>query len=395
MSVNPAHPVEAPIAVGSTPTIQGFVVAFALLAVLGLVIAVNPMGRVDLRAMAVIGFIAGIALYHASFGFTAAWRRFLRTGESAGPRAQLVMLAIACVAFYPLLARGEVAGLIVDGFIAPTGLALAVGAFLFGIGMQLGGGCGSGTLYTVGGGSLRMMVTLAAFIIGSVLATGTYAMWSIWPTLPPLSLVEQLGAPAAIAMVLALFGVLYIACLAVDRRRNGTVARLGWNGRLVTGPWPLIAGAVALALVNIATLMASGHPWGITSAFALWGGKLLQSAGLDVAAWTYWAGNPALGRPVLDDDTTVMDLALMLGALAASGLAGRFAPDPRIRLGSVAAAVLGGLLMGVGARLATGCNIGAFFSGVASGSMHGFAWILFAVPGNAVGARLRPNFGLD
>jgi hypothetical protein len=93
--------VEAPIAV--TPrTIQGFVVAFALLALLALVIAVNPLGRTDLRAMAVIGFIAGIALYHASFGFTAARRRFLRTGENAGPRAQLVMLAIACIAFYPL-----------------------------------------------------------------------------------------------------------------------------------------------------------------------------------------------------------------------------------------------------------------------------------------------------
>ena len=39
---------------------------------------------------------------------------------------------------------------------------------MFGIGMQLGGGCGSGTLFTVGGGSSRMAVTLAAFIAGRV-----------------------------------------------------------------------------------------------------------------------------------------------------------------------------------------------------------------------------------
>ena len=43
------------------------------------------------------------------------------------------------------------------------------GAFVFGIGMQLGGGCASGTLYTVGGGSTRMLATLGAFIVGSLL----------------------------------------------------------------------------------------------------------------------------------------------------------------------------------------------------------------------------------
>ena len=50
--------------------------------------------------------------------------------------------------------------------------------------------------------------------------------------------------------------------------------------------------------------------------------------------------------------------------------------------------------MGYGARLAFGCNIGAFFSGVASTSLHGWLWILCAVPGNILGARLRPLFGL-
>ena len=53
-------------------------------------------------------------------------------------------------------------------------------------------------------------------------------------------------------------------------------------------------------------------------------------------------------------------------------------------------AVVGGLSMGYGARLAYGCNIGAFFSGVASTSLHGWVWILAAIPGNIVGLRLRP-----
>jgi hypothetical protein len=66
----------------------------------------------------------------------------------------------------------------------------------------------------------------------------------------------------------------------------------------------------------------------------------------------------------------------------------------RIPLGSLVAAVIGGLTMGYGARLAYGCNIGAFFSGVASGSLHGWVWIVCAVAGNLIGIRLRPLFRL-
>ncbi|BBI64227.1 hypothetical protein HSBAA_55330 [Vreelandella sulfidaeris] len=47
-----------------------------------------------------------------------------------------------------------------SGFVAPIGISVLVGAFLFGLGMQLGGGCASGTLFTAGGGNARMLITL-------------------------------------------------------------------------------------------------------------------------------------------------------------------------------------------------------------------------------------------
>ncbi|TAN50447.1 MAG: hypothetical protein EPN19_14080 [Betaproteobacteria bacterium] len=46
------------------------------------------------------------------------------------------------------------------------------------------------------------------------------------------------------------------------------------------------------------------------------------------------------------------------------------------------AAALGGLAMGYRARIAYGCNVGAFFSGVASASLHGWLWIAAALPGS-------------
>src|SRR6202035_4251546 len=110
-----------------------------------------------------------------------------------------------------------------------------------------------------------------------------------------------------------------------------------------------------LALGNFATLYLAGRPWGITSGFALWGSKLLAAAGVDVASWGYWqspARAQALTQSVFADVTSVMDFGIVLGALLAAGLAGKFAPSWKVPLRSLAAAVIGGLMLGYGARLA-------------------------------------------
>jgi uncharacterized membrane protein YedE/YeeE len=176
-----------------------------------------------------------------------------------------------------------------------------------------------------------------------------------------------------------------------------TASGTGAPSRWLTGPWPLVAGAIGLAAVNIATLLLAGRPWGVTSAFALWGAKTLSVTGVDVASWPYWANGgraASLAAPVWQDITSVMNVGIMLGALVAAGLAGRFAPVWKVPARSIAAALIGGVLLGYGARLAYGCNIGAFFSGISSSSMHGWLWFAAALTGNVLGTRLRPLFRL-
>tara|TARA_A100001037_G_scaffold44941_3_gene36089 strand:+ start:9537 stop:9815 length:279 start_codon:yes stop_codon:yes gene_type:complete len=89
-----------------------------------------------------------------------------------------------------------------------------------------------------------------------------------------------------------------------------------------------------------------------------------------------------------------MDIGIMIGAFVAAGAAGRFSPRFEIPILSLMAAVLGGLLMGYGARIAFGCNMGAFFSGVASTSLHGWLWIVSALAGTWIGIKMRPWFNL-
>lgn len=345
-----------------------------------------------------IGGGLGLSLYHAAFGFTRAWREFIADGRGAGLRAQMLLFSLTILVFFPALSAGEWFGRPVYGFVVPAGTAVAVGAFLFGIGMQIGGGCASGTLFAVGGGNTRMLVTLIFFIIGSLLATHHLHWWYSLPKPPAVSLVRTLGLWPALISHLAIFAAVVLGSRVLERRRHGrllpaAVSETSWQQRLLRGPWPLAAGALALALLSAATLLVAGRPWGITAAFTLWGGKAAHGLGWDITAWSYWSES-ALNRAILADSTSVMNLGIILGALLAAGLAGKFSPGWRIGGRQLLSAILGGLLLGYGARLASGCNIGAYYSGISSGSLHGWLWALTGFLGSVVGTRLRPWCGL-
>ena len=119
-----------------SPRVQPWVVAIATLCLL--------MGTVHLATtygwrhggLLGVGAALGLVLYHARFGFTYAFRVFVSIGDGRGIRAQMLMLALATVLFAPILAFSDTAG----GALAPASLSVLVGAFIFCIGMQLGGG---------------------------------------------------------------------------------------------------------------------------------------------------------------------------------------------------------------------------------------------------------------
>ena len=346
-----------------------------------------------------IGVALGLTLYHAAFGFTGAYRRAILEKDISGISAQLIMLAAAMLLFAPTLAVGNAFGQNLTGAVAPVSVSMVFGALIFGIGMQLAGGCGSGTLFTAGGGNLRMVLVLTFFCAGGFWATFDLPWWRELPGIGDVALGERLGWGPAIlvqmAALLVVYGSLRLAG-ADNKRPLGWATGFTWH-QLLRGPWPLLFAAGALALLNWATLLIAGHPWSITWAFTLWGAKAAVALGWDPTTSDFWAdGFPsaALARPLLADVTSVMDIGILFGAFIAASLAGRVAPSIRVPFTSLLAAAVGGLLLGYGARLAYGCNIGAFFSGVASTSLHGWAWIVAAIIGNVFGVRLQPLFRL-
>lgn len=346
-----------------------------------------------------LGLGFGVTLYHASFGFASAYRRMFVARDMRGVQAQLLLLAFTTLLFAPVLAQGSVMGHAVGGAWAPVAVSVAVGAFLFGIGMQLAGGCGSGTLYTAGGGNARMAVVLLAACAGSFWASLHMGWWQQLPAMPAVVLADLWGWQIALLLQLAVLAALWLLLQAMTRAQTAmpkVPARRGWH-TLLAGPWPVLAAVVLLALGNLGTLLVAGHPWSITWGFTLWGAKAAAALGWSAQSSGFWQGDfqaGALAGSVLQDTTSLMDLGIMLGAACAAALAGRFAPRVQWTWRSMLAAVIGGLLIGYGSRIAYGCNIGAFVSGVSSGSVHGWLWIAAALPGSWLGVQLRPRFGL-
>lgn len=351
-------------------------------------------------ALFVVGLALGVTLYHAAFGFTGAYRRAIVERDISGIAAQAIMVAAAMLLFGPILAQGSAFGHGVSGAIAPVSVSMAFGAFLFGVGMQIGGGCASGTLFTAGGGDVRMMLVLVFFCIGAFWGSLDLAWWTTLPSLGRISLAKTWGWEVAIPLQLSALALIYGALRLIGGRNKRPLWPSGGFSlhHLLRGPWPLLLAAGLLAVLNWLTLLIAGHAWSITWAFSLWTAKIAAALGWDPATSGFWSGNfqtNALSRSILADTTSVMNIGIIIGALVAAALAGRLAPNFRIGTRPLIAAVVGGLMLGYGARLAYGCNIGAFFSGVASTSLHGWVWILAAIPGNIIGVRLRPLFGLS
>jgi uncharacterized membrane protein YedE/YeeE len=136
--------------------------------------------------------------------------------------------------------------------------------------------------------------------------------------------------------------------------------------------WPAWLGGLFLGLISFA-LFAYDAPWSIYGGFNLAGSWLIKFVGI----------TPAIQLvPPWVDTGFVHDGAIILGALISCLLASSFRVRMPRRKVRMAEGFVGGLIMGVGAVLAPGCNIGGFFSAIASLSLSGFV-MLFALAGGA------------
>ncbi|GHJ33538.1 membrane protein [Streptomyces hygroscopicus subsp. sporocinereus] len=350
-----------------------------------------------------LGLALGVALFHSRFGFTSAWRQLVAVGNGTGLRAHALLLGTTATLFALLIGtKTGLFGSVPAPSAGPLGLGLLIGSFVFAVGMQLGGACASGTLFAVGSGQTSILLTLGGFIAGATLAAWQFDLWKDLPALEPVVMADHIGWFGSWAVTVLALAAIVLVSRRVQARRNpppiGPVpSARGAAARVLRGSWPLAVGALALAVLGAGVLLVSGGAWGVTSAFSLWGAELVRALGGHPESWSWWQqpGNKEmLAGPVLADKTSLTDIGIMIGAAVAAALGGTWTLHRGVPWRTATAAVLGGALMGIGARLAGGCNIGAYLAGIASGSLHGWIWGASALLGTWAGLRLRPLFGL-
>lgn len=160
-------------------------------------------------------------------------------------------------------------------------------------------------------------------------------------------------------------------------------------------PLTYVGGAVLLSVFQIITLAVTGNPWGVSGVFANWGAWIFEAFGGSVDKWYYFSGTGAqntLDSGILNHAGTMRNLGIIVGALFASLMASQFKIKKIKSKKQIIAAVLGGLLMGYGARIAYGCNIGALYSGISSLSVSGWVFGLAMFFGAMTGSKLLVKY---
>jgi uncharacterized membrane protein YedE/YeeE len=380
-SVSSTLPLPAPTTAAHRRARRG-VYALAALSLLAWV-AVTWLVGLRQGFLFLVGIGYGLVLAGVSFGFTTGWRVWILDRDPTGFLAQFVAIGLAMIVSIPLIASHPE----LSGAIAPVSVSVVIGAFVFGLAMQIADGCGSGTLYKAGLGNAFSLTVLPGFVLGSFFGALHLDRWLALGALPPVALQDHFGAWGAVALqvaVLALLGAW------LWRGRRTTQAR--WRGPAVYG------GAVLLALFAVLNLVVAGQPWGVVYGLGLWGAKIAAALGMDLTANAYWgreAQQAHIHASVLTDVTSITNFGLLAGSMIAAAWRGNACPPPEAqRVSQWLAAIVAGIALGYSSRLAFGCNVGAYFSGISTGSLHGWIWLVAAFAGSLLGVRVRANLGL-
>ncbi|NYT39027.1 YeeE/YedE family protein [Allopusillimonas soli] len=329
-----------------------------------------------------VGIGLGGVLAGARFGFTTGWRLLIENRDASGVMAQLFLLGLAAAVCMPLLAAfpGEL-----GAALGPPSYSLLIGAFVFGLAMQVADGCGSGTLYKAGLGIPLNMGILPIFALGSFLGSAQLEQWLQLGSIAPVGLVARFG-------LLEAFGITLLGLIALGW------AALRWSDRIA--PWfnkKLFIGAMLLAVLAALNLIIAGQPWGIVYGFGLWGAKAATALGVfDPTANAFWSepvNVRTLSQSVFLDVTSITNIGILAGALWIAAKRKVGAAEPRSLTGTQwVVGIAAGFLLGYSSRLAFGCNIGAMVSGISTGSLHGWIWVPMAFMGSLIGVRVRRRF---
>ncbi|EAC1313367.1 TPA: selenium metabolism membrane protein YedE/FdhT [Campylobacter coli] len=151
--------------------------------------------------------------------------------------------------------------------------------------------------------------------------------------------------------------------------------------------WDNSRAMITLGILSAVYFGIFGGVWAVTGEMTRWGGEFLELLGMDLNGYSYYQKQNLNGTPLTRTDG-IMLIGMFIGCLVAALLANKVKfrlPASNIRIFQ---AIVGGILSGYGARLAFGCNLANFFTGLPYFSLHTWFFGVFMVLGIYLGVKL-------
>lgn len=387
----------------------------------------NFLGSGMLFFRLIMGLTLGYALSRAYTGFAGSVNRAYTTGSTKLMRTLVFLFFISTLITTAFLFNSDPTtfGL----WINPINFGLLAGGLLFGFGMAFSACCASGVLTDLVTALPRALVTLVFFGMGvflgfpiqrsSEFVTATWFNSGTFESgvfLPDLFKWDGLNGYLGAIILTGLFcGVVVFLSFMYEssRKRKGlgtthfmeaiqdepdtfdsTNYSLFSNEtyhRLFVQPWTLKEGAVVIALVFALLMGVTGSGWGASTPYGFWFGKALMLFGVSAEALAdFTLGAPEhYSAPFFSHPVNTQNAGLLLGTLifllTANKFKEVFMSEMNLSLRQFFLFALGGLSMGLGTRLANGCNVGALYTPIAQFSLSGWVFLIVMVLGGILG----------
>ncbi|MDN6292739.1 MAG: YeeE/YedE family protein [Tetragenococcus halophilus] len=383
-----------------------------------------------------VGMGLGYALTRGAGGFAGSINRAYNSGSTKLMRALMFLFFITAVLTAAFIHKDPTAfGLWVN----PINLGLILGGILFGFGMSFSACCASGVLTDLTEGFPRAFITLIFFgmgiFLGFPIQSGMSFVTDSWFSsasygngvfLPDLFKWDGLnGYLGAILLTgaIALFVTALVYLYEQKRKKANTYHVLPNEikedrvdpidtenfellsettyDRFFVKAWNLKTAMVVIAILFALLMGVTGSGWGASTPYGMWFGKFLMLFGVSAESLANFTTKPVefFTIPLLEHGVTMQNFGILLGATFFLLTSGRFKDTflggfkISTKLGLLYA--LGGFSMGLGTRLANGCNVGALYTPIANFSLSGWVFLVVMVIGGILGNTFAKKVGSD
>lgn len=408
--------------------------ALGFVGILLVIILGNKLLKTDMLFFRLlIGIGLGYSLMRAYTGFAGSVNRAYNTGSTKLMRAMMFMFFITALVTIAFLFKADPASY--NLWINPINLGLILGGALFGFGMSFSSCCASGVLTDLVTGLPRAFITLLFFSLGVFIgfpmqrtAGWIRRSWFATPVgeqlsggvyLPDLFKWDGFEGYLGSLILIGLFCsvVSYLAYnyerrrkknnsysghpmenkqhqqVSFDNKDYGFFSSENYN-RLFVKPWTLKQGSIAITIIFVLLMGVTKAGWGASTPYGIWFGKFLMLLGVPVESIVSFTKMSAkvFEMPFFEHQITVQNVGILFGTmfylLTAGILKESFMEEMRITTKEVLLFALGGITMGLGTRLANGCNVGALYTPIANLSLSGWVFLIFMVVGGIAGNTL-------